>query len=145
MRAILILTFSVACGLAGQARSDDGAEIRRVLDAQVEAWNRKDLIGYMNGYWKSPELTFFGGAAVTRGWQATLDRYKKRYQGEGREMGRLTFADLSIESFGNGAGLARGHWKLTMTNGETHEGLFTVVFRKLAEGWRVVHDHSSGN
>ena len=99
----------------------------------------------MNGYWKSPELTFYGGATITRGWQATLNRYKKRYQGEGREMGRLTFADLSIESFGGGAGLARGHWKLTMSNGETHEGLFTVVLRKLAEGWRVVHDHSSGN
>ncbi|HNG96278.1 MAG TPA: DUF4440 domain-containing protein, partial [Acidobacteriota bacterium] len=32
-------------------------EVRAVLDAQVAAWNRGDLEGFMKGYWRSPELT----------------------------------------------------------------------------------------
>ena len=62
-----------------------------MLDTQVEAWNRGDLEGFMAGYWHSPELTFFSNGSETRGWQETLDRYKKRYQGEGHAMGQLDF------------------------------------------------------
>src|SRR5262245_66685660 len=78
------------------ARADDAADVRKVLDEQVVAWNKGDLVGFMKGYWNSKELTFVSGKDVTRGWQATLDRYKKRYQSEGKEKGTLTFADLQV-------------------------------------------------
>ena len=97
----------------------------------------------MAGYWHSPELAFFSGATVTRGWQATLDRYRKRYQGEGREMGRLSFGELVVEPLGPSSVLARGTWRLDLSDGKAPHGLFTVIFRKLPEGWRIVHDHSS--
>lgn len=118
------------------------AAVRQVLDAQVAAWNRKDLEGYMAGYWNSPELTFFGGTTVTHGWQATLDRYRQRYQAEGKEMGTLSFADVAIQALGPDAVLARGQWQLQMRDGKPRRGLFTVILRRLPEGWRVVHDHS---
>src|SRR5262245_59856048 len=54
--------------------------ITKVLDDQVVAWNKGDLEGFMAGYWKSDDLTFFSGKDVTKGWDATLERYKKRYQ-----------------------------------------------------------------
>jgi beta-aspartyl-peptidase (threonine type) len=43
-------------------------EISAVLDQQVAAWNRGDLEGYMAGYWNSPDLMFYSGATITRGW-----------------------------------------------------------------------------
>ena len=61
------------------AGAADSAAVRQVLDLQVAAWNRGDLEGYMAGYWKSEQLTFFSGGTVTRGWDATLARYRKRY------------------------------------------------------------------
>ena len=67
--------------------------IRKVLDDQVIAWNKGDLPGFMEGYWQSKDLRFYSGKDVTSGWQATLDRYRKRYQGEGKKMGQLTFSD----------------------------------------------------
>src|SRR5262245_63246148 len=81
----------VACVLllAVTARADDAADIKKVLDDQVVAWNKGDLAAFMKGYWNSKELTFVSGKDVTRGWQDTLDRYKKRYQSEGKEMGKL--------------------------------------------------------
>ncbi len=118
-------------------------EIRAVLDAQVASWNRRDLEGFMAGYWRSDELTFVSGDTVTHGWQATLDRYRKRYQGEGKEMGSLTFSDLEIQVFDGENAVVRGRWKLVMSQ-KTPGGLFTLTFRRFPEGWRIVHDQTSG-
>src|SRR5437660_12199343 len=80
---------------------EDRQAIRDVLDAQVAAWNRADLDGFMTGYWRSPQLTFFSGKEITSGWEATLDRYRKRYQAEGRDkMGTLSFGELEIDLLG---------------------------------------------
>ncbi|HYT92538.1 MAG TPA: nuclear transport factor 2 family protein [Gemmataceae bacterium] len=129
---------------AGQpAKGDDARQaIRAVLDAQVKAWNKGDLEGFMAGYWKSDDLSFFSGKDKTRGWQATLDRYRKRYQADGREMGKLTFSELDIELLGADNALVRGRWQLVLTK-EMPGGLFTLIFRKTTQGWRIVHDHTS--
>src|SRR5260370_14424867 len=104
--------------------------VRQVIAAQAAAWNRKDLEGYMEGYWHSPDLTFFSGATVTNGWEPTLERYRQKYQGQGKEMGALTFSDLQIDILGPEAAFVRGKWQLKMSDGKMPRGLFTLVFRK---------------
>jgi ketosteroid isomerase-like protein len=126
-------------GAAGQE-----AAIRKVLQSQVEAWNRHDLEGFMAGYWNSPALTFFSGATETQGQQATLERYRKKYQAPDAEMGKLEFRDLQVEMLGPKAGFVRGKFLLTLSNGKQPHGLFTLIFREFPEGWRIIHDHSSG-
>jgi len=117
--------------------------IQQLLDAQAVAWNKGDLEGFMAGYWKSPDLSFSSGKDNLRGWQATLERYKKRYQAEGKEMGKLTYSDLEIDVLGPDSAFVRGRWKV-VTSKETQGGLFTLILKKLPEGWRIVHDHTSG-
>ena len=75
-------------------------EVRALLERQQDAWNHHDLEGFMAGYWKSGELTFFSGGSVTRGWQPTLDRYRLYYQSAGSDMGKLEFRNLRIEMLG---------------------------------------------
>lgn len=116
-------------------------EIRAVLDRQVEAWNRRDLEAFMSGYWNSPELSFYSGGTKTAGWKETLDRYRNTYQSEGREMGRLDFSDIKIEMLGPASALVRGRWRLKMQSSEPN-GLFTLIFRRMPEGWKIVHDHT---
>lgn len=123
--------------------SDPAAAVRAVLDAQVAAWNRGDLEGYMGGYAQSPELTFYAGGTVTVGWQPTLERYRRRYKGEGRAMGQLSFPEIHIELLGDQAALARGRWHLEFAGGKPSQGLFTVLLKKGRDGFRIVHDHSS--
>lgn len=125
------------------APQDPTTAIATVLDAQVKAWNRGDLEAYMAGYWQSPQLEFYSGATVTRGWQETLDRYRKRYQGEGKEMGKLTFANLRIDVVTPDVATVCGEWHLDMKSGAPAQGLFTLIFKRFAEGWRIIHDHSS--
>jgi beta-aspartyl-peptidase (threonine type) len=139
-RAIAVALLLAACASAPAA--DERVAIRAVLDAQVAAWNRGDLEGYMQGYTQSAELTFFSGADVTHGWQPTLDRYRRRYQGEGKEMGTLSFRDVTIDVVASDAAFVRGAWHLAKSNESPH-GLFTLLMRRTGDGWHIVHDHSS--
>lgn len=145
-RAILVV--ALAAPLAATAHSkpppaDPGAEVRVLLDAQVAAWNRGDLESFMAGYWRSPELVFCSGATVTKGWDATFARYRKRYQSDGREMGRLRFDAVEVFPLGADAAFARGAYRLRMKDGSEPHGLFTLVLRRYPEGLRIVHDHTS--
>jgi len=141
----VVLLISGSRVRAQTAGGDNGAraEVERVLRVQQEAWNRHDLEGFMAGYWNSAELTFFSGAKEKHGWQATMDRYRATYASPGHEMGKLEFSGLRIEMLGAEAAFVRGAWQLTMTDGKTPHGLFTLVFRKFPEGCKIVHDHTS--
>jgi ketosteroid isomerase-like protein len=135
----------VTCSTAHAADTSTAfeASVEQVLRTQQEAWNRHDLEAFMTGYWNSPELTFFSGAHETSGWQGALERYQKAYQSEGKEMGKLEFSGLRIEPLGPDAAFVRGAWHLTMSDGKTPHGLFTLVLRKFPDGWKIVHDHTS--
>jgi ketosteroid isomerase-like protein len=117
-------------------------EIRAVLDKQVAAWNRRDLEGFMSGYWNSQALSFYSGGVKTYGWKQTIDRYRNRYQSDGREMGQLDFSNMEIEMLSPVSAYVRGRWHLKMKETEP-AGLFTLILRKLPGGWKIVHDHTS--
>jgi ketosteroid isomerase-like protein len=145
---IVFLTVCFPILLASQtqatpAHNSRGEAVERVLHIQQDAWNRHDLEGFMAGYWNSPDLTFFSGAKENASWQATMDRYRAAYQGSGHEMGKLDFTSLRVEMLGTDAAFVRGEWHLTMSDGKTPHGLFTLIFRKFPQGWKIVHDHTS--
>lgn len=118
--------------------------IKHLMLSQVEAWNRADLEGFMLGYWHSPDLTFYSGATVTKGWEPTLARYRDRYQSQGKEMGKLQFQDLDIDMLSGKSAVVTGTWHLTTSDGKQPHGLFTLIVKRIpSAGWRIVHDHTS--
>jgi uncharacterized protein (TIGR02246 family) len=141
--ALSVAWLGSAPQVEGQAFDAERQAIRKVLDDQEKAWNGGDLEGFLAGYWRSPDLSFFSGKDHTRGWRQTLERYRKRYQAEGKQMGRLAFAAVDIDVLGKDAAWVRGRWGLTQ-GAEKHGGLFTLILRRFPEGWRIVHDHTSG-
>ena len=147
--ALIVYAVFLVCGAFAAPAADTAPTaadraIRRVLDDQVAAWNRGDLNGFMAGYWKSDDLTFFSGDTVTKGWQATFDRYRKKYQADGKEMGTVAFTDLKVDPVASDWAVVRGRWKLTFKDGTSPGGLFTLVLRQFGGDWRIVHDHTSG-
>lgn len=134
----IVLVASLA--VIGQTERDKAA-IRRVMDDQSAAWNRGDIDGFMAGYWKSEQLTFISGTSVTRGWQPTLDRYKKSYDSR-EKMGTLTFSDLEITLLSKHSAVVLGSWSLARKNDNPH-GKFTLIFRKFKDAWRIIQDHTS--
>jgi beta-aspartyl-peptidase (threonine type) len=143
MRKFGILTIAVlslAGMMFGQAAPMAEKEIRAALDLQKTAWNRGDIDGFMAVYWKSEALTFQSGGSRTHGWSDVLVRYKKNYPPE--KMGRLDFTDLSIQVLSRDAAYVLGRFKLDF-GGTLKEGVFTLIFRRMKDGWRIVHDHTS--
>ena len=144
---LMVIVVCASTALAGGKQPGESLavrEIRAMLDRQVVSWNRRDLEGFMDGYWRSPDLTFYSGGTALSGWDKTIERYHQRYQSAGNEMGHLDFLELKIEVLGERAALVRGRWRLKMTAGEP-SGLFTLTLRKLAGGWKIVHDHTSSS
>ncbi len=122
-----------------EARARD--DIRRVLDAQVAAWNRGDIESFMDGYARGDETTFVSGDTVTRGWQTVLERYRRGYTSRER-MGTLTFSELTINVINRDTAIALGRWQLQRET-DAPRGRFTLIFRRRANQWRIVHDHTS--
>src|SRR2546429_6743470 len=116
--ATVLLLICTACAAMPKPEPDAAASVRTVWAAQTEAWNRGDLEGFMAGYWKSPDLVFFSNGTETRGWQQTIERYRTRYQGEGKQMGTLDFPQMDILPLGADAAMARARWRLTMPDGK---------------------------
>src|SRR5438270_14058282 len=140
--AAICLLVAILGSASISAQSDNTvSEIQNVLRAQQEAWNRGDIDAFMNGYWRSDKTVFVSGDDVERGWQKVLDRYKKKYSDRAK-MGTLTFSDLEITPLSNDSAVALGAWKLKRATDEPH-GRFTLIFRRLPEGWRIIHDHTS--
>lgn len=128
-------------GRPADAHDADRIAISAVLKAQQAAWNRGDVDAFLVGYWQSPELTFSGSNGVSRGWNGVLARYRKNYPNR-ESMGELDFSDLEFRFLGPDAALVLGKWHLKREMGDIG-GVFTLVWQKFPEGWRIIHDHTS--
>ncbi len=140
------VTFLLTCAANVFALSSDRdakikVDIQKVLTEQTAAWNAGDIEGFMKGYWNSPDLIFVSGDNVTRGWQPTVERYKKNYDSKAK-MGALTFTDLQIDVLSKDSAVALGSWALKRDSDNPH-GKFTLIFKKFKDGWRIIHDHTS--
>lgn len=141
--ALLLAPLAPIAGIGRAAPEDEVAAVRRLLDRQVEDWNREDLDAFLEGYWHAPGVVFQSDSDRHDGFEAMRDRYVKRYRSEGRAMGKLAFGRVEVIPLGPDAMLARGRWGLKMPDGQEPGGLFTLILRKRPEGWKIVHDHTS--
>lgn len=147
MKRLTILLFVVAALAAPAIAQSEKTkakimgEIEKVINEQVAAWNKGDIDGFMKGYWKSDEMRFVSGNTVTMGWQAALDRYKRSYDTR-EKMGKLEFSDPVVVVLDKNNAYVFGRWTLQRESDEP-TGLFTLVFRRTNDGWRIIHDHTS--
>jgi len=112
-----------------------------ILQAQQDAWNRGDIDGFMNGYARSASTVFISEDTVRRGWETVRGRYREKYSNRSK-MGTLAFSDLEITPLSSDSAVASGRWNLKRENDQPH-GRFTLILKRLPEGWRIVHDHTS--
>jgi ketosteroid isomerase-like protein len=125
----------------GDDRPLDREAIHTVLRAQQTAWNRGDVDAFLVGYWRSPQLSFSGSSGVARGWDGVLARYKRNYP-DRAAMGQLDFSELEFRFLGPDAALVLGRWHLKRDKDDIG-GVFTLVWQRFPDGWKIVHDHTS--
>lgn len=118
------------------------AAIDSLLAASAEAWNDGDLDAFLYWYRRSPETTYIGAGGLVHGWEGIRDRYAPLFE-PGAARDSLRFEDLQTRSLGPGFALAVARYVLFEGDSVSATGLFTLVLRRTADGWRIVHDHSS--
>ena len=132
-----ILVFSLFC----QAQNAGEAAIRASLASQTESWNRGDLEGFMETYWKSDSLMFIGKSGISMGWDATLANYKRGYP-DTASMGKLSFIILYLKQLSPEYFYVIGKWMLARTIGDI-SGHFNLLYRHIGGKWVIIADHSS--
>jgi uncharacterized protein (TIGR02246 family) len=140
MRNVLLIAL-LLFSFAGFAQKGAENAIRRLLATQTESWNRGDVEGFMQTYWKSDSLMFIGKSGVVRGWQQTLDNYKKGYP-DTAAMGKLSFDILEVKPVSDEYAFVVGKWMLKRSIGDVG-GHYTLLLRRINGQWRIVADHSS--
>jgi len=150
MRRFCVLLLFICAAMAAIAQpAADEAAIRSVLTAQVAAWNRADIPAFMQSYEDSPQTTFIG-ATVRKGYGPILERYKSAYTTP-EQMGTLTFNDLEVRLLPGSCGkvefaVVTGSFHLDRSargDAKKDDGIFSLVWRKGANGWKIVLDHTS--
>jgi uncharacterized protein (TIGR02246 family) len=156
MRCLFLAMLLVSAALpqsAAQAASappqPGEVAIRAILAAQVAAWNHADIPAFMQSYENSPDTTFIG-AAVRKGYGPILERYSQAYS-NAAQMGTLTFSGLEVRLLPNSCGtvefaVVTGSFHLERTaKGEAvkDDGVFSLVWRKGPQGWKILLDHTS--
>jgi beta-aspartyl-peptidase (threonine type) len=141
-RALLLALLALP-GCASPDAPLERQEILGVLQAQAAAWNRGDLDAFLAGYWRSERTVFAGGDKVHRGFDAMARRYREAYPTR-EKMGRLSFSNLAFEQLEADRAVVTGSWELEIAGSDKRPGgVFTLIWRKLDDGWKIVHDHTS--
>lgn len=139
----LFLFLFVFCTLGAFSQTteqEDKDAIMSVLKAQRIAWSKNNIKAYMEGYWKSDSLKFYGTNGVTLGWENTLERYQKAYPTEDHT-GKLSYKINDITKISTDAYFVLGEYHLKREVGNA-DGIFMLVFRRINGEWKIVVDTS---
>ncbi|MDC8002890.1 nuclear transport factor 2 family protein [Aureisphaera galaxeae] len=126
---------------AQTTEAEDKKAILAVMKTQEKAWSQNDLEGFMQGYWKSDSLKFYGSRGLTKGWDQTLANYKKGYPTK-EHSGTLSFIIDDISKIEENSYWVMGQYHLKRSVGDAN-GNFLIIFKKIDGEWKIVADMSS--
>lgn len=141
MRTLFLTLFLALFSFGFSQSKTDISEVTELMKKQEIAWNKADIEGFMQYYWKSDSLKFIGSKGITYGWQKTLDNYKKNYPTP-EAMGVLTFENNTVEQLSPDKIFIIGKWGLKRKEGDVG-GHYTLLWKKLNGHWVIVVDHTS--
>jgi ketosteroid isomerase-like protein len=127
---------------SGEPPEADTTQIRRLLEVIADAYQSGDLAALDTIYHEG--VTVYEGGRVDRGWIAYRDGHLAR-EIEGLSERRLSFEDVEIRLAGSTALVTCSYTLTARRDAEeiTAHGLGTMVFRRFAGRWRLVHSHTS--
>lgn len=144
MNRLLILLAFLGASSNLNAQENIKEELYSIMNEQEKAWNRGDIEGFMEAYWKSDSLAFKGKNGLQYGWQTTLDNYKKSYPDKAA-MGTLIFENTNFVEEPDKIdpkAFVEGNWRLERIK-DTLKGSYYLHWRKIEGDWKIIYDHST--
>jgi uncharacterized protein (TIGR02246 family) len=121
--------------------TDPEKEIYDELSRMVDAWNRHDIDGYLDTFWRSENLVVVVEGENIRGWDLISKAYHTGYPNL-EEMGNMTLDRVQVQILAPDIGFALA-WFTASFPKKKEFGTATMTFKKLPEGWRIAIAHSS--
>ena len=137
---VFAIFFFTILPISAQKLNQEKVAILEVMKQQEAAWTAHNIEGFMQGYWKSDSLKFFGSNGITYGWNQTLERYKKSYPSD-EAMGKLKFTIEDMSPISDGSYWVMGRYHLSRKVGDA-QGIFMIIFKKINGEWKIVADMS---
>jgi len=143
LTAVLTGVFLTMPHEAAMAQQTSATTIQQVLREQADAWNRGDVETFMRAYKDAPDTTFIG-KSIQRGYVPILERYKKAYPNKDA-MGTLDFSNIEVRELGPQHAVVTGRFHLARNTagGGDARGIFSLIWEKTPQGWKIILDHTS--
>lgn len=142
MKFSAVSAIALTIGLmAGPALADDRDDVAKVLADASAGWSRGELDTFMASYEKAPQINYVSGGKIIQGYDAIRAMYAPRFA-DPKAMPRLSTEVVDFDPLGADYAAVIGRFNLDLPNGEKATGLFSLVFHKTSDGWRIVSDHS---
>ncbi len=116
----------------------NGDAVKALIAAQAEAWNKGDLPAFTKVY--ADDAVFVSPNGVTKGRQAVLERYQKRYPDK-KAMGTLSFEFIETREKADAVTLV-AKWTLKYPEKAAATGHTLLVLHKSGDTWLIVQDAS---
>lgn len=129
---------SIALMLLGGVAVSYADDAKLSVTSQVGAWNRGDLAEFTALY--SEDAIFISPSGLTKGRQAVLERYQKKYSSR-KAMGTLALEFLDAREQANSVSLV-ARWTLTYPDKPAATGLTLLVLQRKGDRWFIVQDAS---
>lgn len=116
------------------------AEIAHEIQLAAVGWNHGDFPAFLSMY--ADTATFALGDEVLTGRAAIREFYAPNFA-PGAVRDELTFEKFDVELLAPDAALVRGIYLNRRLGELTRRGTTTLVMRRIAGQWRVIHDHTN--
>jgi len=137
----LLVVFLIDQSATAQYKDKDFNKVSQIFMQQEKDWNDGNIDAFMTSYWQSEQLQFGGSSGITRGWNATIARYKRVYPDKDA-MGKLTFEIKDLTKHSRKVISLTGSWSLQRKT-DAPGGHFLLIWRKIKGKWLIVADHTS--
>jgi uncharacterized protein (TIGR02246 family) len=121
----------------------DDQQIYEVLLKMLDRWNAHDIEGYLEVYWKSPELLVVVDSEQFNGWQQLHDSYINGYP-DRNAMGFIQPKRIQVKLLKPDLALALTWWSVSFPSSKQKVvGNTTMNLQKSDDGWKIVASHTS--
>jgi ketosteroid isomerase-like protein len=115
--------------------------ITQVIANQYQAWNARDIDGYMAAFWRSPLLIYVVDSDVLIGWDNAYGLIRREFP-PGQDAGNASLERLQVNVASPDVAVSVEWWTVHFRGADVH-GNTTSAWKKFPEGWRAVECHTS--
>jgi hypothetical protein len=129
-----------------KATVDSSTDVQLITEEiahQYQAWNARDIDGYMSAFWKSPQLIYVIDSDVRIGWDSAYGKVHREFP-PGQDPGHPVLERLQVNVVSPDTAVSLEWWTVHFIGVDVH-GNTSSAWRKFPEGWRIIECHTSSS